>query len=233
MTHMMRFTHPSVAVAIALVCFGCQNGRFDIVPSQEAYKVAIACCSNFQELTYTKLATGRATGVTIMASDQAYAFSTGISYFKAFELPTLQPKSEIVIESAEVISPGVGTFFFYPLVTFLDNSKQVIATVNQPAQIPVLPASNHLGMTQSTIEFHIALDDYLAARYVIIHTAASLVGAPHQVIYHNDAQLSPLVPPIVSILDAAKGPDLTTTIPGSPVAPASVLQIEIRKSTAK
>lgn len=105
----------------------------DTMRSLEAAKT---CCASPKEFKYEPLPPLESREFEISVESQAFEFSTGKSYFKAFALPAYTASYSIIIESFEGWHRPAGSVpyassVFVPVAMFLDTSYAVTRVVNE------------------------------------------------------------------------------------------------------
>jgi maltose operon protein len=141
------------------------------------YRDAPLCCKGFEEFEYEKLALPDSRNFKVDETSQAFAFETGKSYFKAFELPGYSSSYMISIKSY-MIGDSVKTgYIFYPAVIFLDEDYSVTRMMETGLfHYARAGLSETLGPNrklEGTI--NIAPDDG-SERYMIVLTTGALLG---------------------------------------------------------
>jgi hypothetical protein len=212
-----------IALVLGSICCGCQT-TYDTSAALADYRNAKPCCSDFAEISFEKLPYDKNVNVTVSSTGQAYRFDDGLSYFKAFELPTISTKSAVIVESTQFSTPASGTVYFYPVLAVLDDQKQLIATIDRFSEAEVVEGYIHSN-SPSTLEIGFLSNDYPNARYVVLHTTAIFISNGHKIHY----KLPVLNVDVLGseITGEPVRSDATVFRPGSPVAPKGTLDIRV------
>ncbi|MBA3031143.1 MAG: hypothetical protein FP816_20335 [Desulfobacteraceae bacterium] len=123
------------------------------------------CYHSMEEIHYQKVPFNDEVNFFIDTKSPAYNFSSGKSYFKAFELPDSNEKLAI-----EIKSYFIGDVL-YPVITILNSKYTVTRTVEQPI-IKYVPPVWSRGYIGGIIIFKPELDE----KYFIIHTSDKYIG---------------------------------------------------------
>jgi len=137
---------------------------------------APVCCSSFADMPFNPLQMDSSNTFSIDSTQGVYAFSTGRSYFAAFELPRTNGPYTVSIRSEPMPSGFLYTFrLFAPAAILLDKHFKVIRRINTglthpvgPSLLPPRPPSliGKIPITPSADQ----------ARYLVLHTTDALLG---------------------------------------------------------
>jgi maltose operon protein len=83
-------------------------------------------------MSYQPLPMGEKAVFDINASSPSFAFSTGKSFFKAFELPKQNKPTRIKLRTYLVGDRIDRAFVFYPSILMLDDNFRVVADIEPP-----------------------------------------------------------------------------------------------------
>jgi hypothetical protein len=124
------------------------------------------CCTNLRDFHYETLKLNTTENFDINHKSPAYNFSTGKSYFQAFELPKSDKPYEVIIESHFPIASSI----FYPNVIIMDkNLKNVI----ENSQIAFEMTDNAL--LKNALRAAIKISPNSNQTYLLINTTDSLM----------------------------------------------------------
>ncbi len=118
---------------LVLICLLLISCTASIETVRKAYEEAPSCCKKFSEFRYEKIEIGKGRNFYLKASTPAARFSTGKSFFKAFELPDFSRPYRITVRSYFVGDRPEKSYIFFPVVIFLDKKFEVTREVREDA----------------------------------------------------------------------------------------------------
>lgn len=222
-------------IGASIVAFGLVacTPNLDVGSSLAAYRSAKSCCADFSQVSYEKLLVRQdAVVFTVGDEDLAFAFpGSGMSRFKAFELPGLDSPYTLVLRSYLFAAgrPAKSGAFFFPKMTLLDAGKRGIAETSRQQLTHIKSSIYDEPNSRHRLEVSIAVKPSDNARYLLVHTFAESLGVVTQ--FHG--QSAPLTVPVGGIFVAIPaGSDLYSAI-GSPTAPPQSLKLRIIQSASR
>ncbi len=155
---------PVVYIVAALSLGACASHGVDPVV---VIKAPEDFTNSFSEMTYKLLPANEQVRLAINNEDPAFNFEDGSSFYEALSLPLLAQPYEIKVQSEVVTSSADyhGEIFF-PVLTFLDENKQHILSVESLPYVLQEPATERNYM-QASIQIS---DELASARYMVVHT---------------------------------------------------------------
>lgn len=145
--------------------------RVNVEEKYAGYSTLRPSVSSFADMNFTNLSLRSDIDFVIDESDPTFDFGQeGVSYFKAFELPSAQRSYRVVISSYQyaVSCLGCGSAYFYQVISMLDEAKQPIASTGlEPVQF-VLG-----GSYRRELAFTVNPGD--AVKYIVVHTTQNFV----------------------------------------------------------
>lgn len=207
--------------AVAACCFLASCVPYHSVSvATTSYQSSPLCCGSFGGMSFEQLSSEHPQSFGLDSTSPAFDFAEyGKSYFKAFELPVTGPATLVVSsDSFQNGYPSRGIAVFYPVVTFLDSNKMVVGSIDW-AKAPKEFLQHDVGGAYVRLSGEIPAN----ARYAIVHTNASYIGAD-QILHYRTRVTSPAIGVLVALTG---GPDTTFAVTGAPDAPGNGLEIEV------
>ena len=114
----------AVATFAVLVLASCAPSMETV---RQQHSQVSSCCASLSELGYVKLGASDDQAFELGKDSRAYAFETGRSYFRAFELPEGGPHE--VTLSSYVVGDPPNWYVFCPVVLMLDSGFRPLRTI--------------------------------------------------------------------------------------------------------
>jgi maltose operon substrate-binding protein precursor MalM len=123
-----------IAALVGCAAMDAERRKEGLASSRAAIEAAVPCCKTFDELPLIRMSIPFESEVAIDRTGPAFVFAKGKSFFRAFELPTYDSPYELEIVSRTAASGSFAltvneSWFFHPVLLFLDEMRKPIATV--------------------------------------------------------------------------------------------------------
>lgn len=168
----MRATRLAVAAFALLAVAGCAAPTS--LALQQSLAAAPDCCASERDFSYEALAVGERRRVELSASSPAHRFSTGKSFYVAFQLPP-QPRP-LTVQVRSFVSGGLTleeAYLFYPVVAVLDADycRRSVVSV-PPDKVSSLVRDDFFAGVVLDLSVPVNAGD----RAVVLYTDARLLG---------------------------------------------------------
>jgi hypothetical protein len=214
----------AAAVLSALLCAACTS-NLDVQSAVSTYKNQTACCSSLAQLPTEPLDKGDSR-FEIYQNAPLFVFPEwGASYVKVFELPSSDTPYTIVVRSYLFTDgpPARWSAIFYPLLTLLDEAKAPLSTT-RPEQARFLRSSfSDEPNDTHRLEVAVEISPASRAKYVVIHTAADMIGSARGFSVPTAGVTVPAGGAFVSTGGRTESLSLTA----SPITPPNYMKIRI------
>lgn len=155
------------AVAVTAVLSGCSNHDYS---TKEMMTANAGCCEGpYSQLVYKVIPANADVRLSVNGEDQVMDLPSGRSFVEALALPEyvrpywLELQSEVVRSKTE---GGKVRSLFFPVMTFLDENKQPIKTIDDAQYRYLTPL-----VGRDRIRMLIPMrDELVSAKYVLIYT---------------------------------------------------------------
>lgn len=168
-----------IAMALALsLAAGCATPRASVM---EAFAAAPICCRTIGEFRFDPLSIGDTVRFDLGAGSPAFAFDTGKSYFRAFELPPAVRSYSVRIQSFMMGDHINSAYLFFPHVVTLDARFGVVRSL-APEAFELRRASYAETAAETwglpwKLEGSVRFDaENRAERYLVVLTTDELLG---------------------------------------------------------
>ncbi|HEY2444442.1 MAG TPA: hypothetical protein VGI20_01720 [Rhizomicrobium sp.] len=167
---------PTIVIASLVLLRPQSASAFDLDHAINDLATAKSCCATIGDLKAEPLVINQTRSFGIDNSSQVFDFggNDGLSFAYAFQLPATNQDYTVTVRSENIPNNPVivtHSYFFYPIVTILDEAKKVIRETNL-GEIRYDPG----GFARPHIEVAISIPPSDQARYAVIHTPSSIVG---------------------------------------------------------
>lgn len=214
----------AATVLSVLLCAACTS-NLDVQSAVSTYKSRVACCSSLAQLPGEPL---NSTERRFEISKDAPLFifpESGASYVKVFELPSSEASYTIVLRSYLFTDgpPARRSAIFYPLLTLLDEAKAPLSTTRTEQARFVRSSFSDEPNDTHRLEVAVEISPASRAKYVVIHTAADMIGSARGFSVPTAGVTVPAGGAFVSTGGRTESLSLT----GSPITPPSYMKIRI------
>lgn len=165
-------------ILMAILAFSLSACALPFRDVMRHYDDAPICCTSFKEFDYEKLALPASIKFKIDQHSTASSFSTGKSFFKAFELPEYSSPYNINIRSFMIDDAVKTGYIFSPAIIFLNENYIPIRRVEEATFHYIETTHSETWRPSRKLEgtLHIT-KERRAVRYMIILTTSKLLGA--------------------------------------------------------
>ena len=213
----MRFGFLAIVVCLFSLMNSASASTLDLENALAEFQQAKACCTSFADLRVEQHDWTREQDISVGPESGVFAFpNSGSSYYRAFELPPMDRDYAIAIES-ELMGNAVvivtSKSCFYPIVTLLGaNKKPISETTMENVQFD--PG----GFRPGFVRLVVPITASQGARYVVIHTPQSAIGAQMSFPVKQKSPAGPLGGLLFNIPDTTR----MVSFPGAPVSNRSI-----------